>query len=74
MLFIVITILDLFTWINEPDDFSLKLQNDWIQDQVVGVEKFTDGEPLTLQLQVLSSIHHGRPYIILMIVYINVAS
>jgi len=61
MLFIVIVIiLDSFTWVNESDDFSLKLQNDWIQGRVVGIEKFTDGEPLTLQLQVLSSIRHGR--------------
>ena len=43
-----------FNWINKstPDGFSFILQNNWINVRVVGVEKFTDGEPLTLQMEV----------------------
>ena len=48
----------LFDWINKstPDGFGFILQNNWINVQVVGVENFADGEPLTLQLEVGSLI------------------
>ena len=44
----------LFNWINLPNaqDFAFVLQNDLVHGQVVGVEKFINGESLSLQLQV----------------------
>ena len=51
--------LVLFTWINlknVKDGFALILQTDFIQGQVVGIERFANGEPLALQVKV-SSIH-----------------
>ena len=51
--------LALFNWINLKsiqDGFAFILQNySMWGHQVVGVKRFTDGEPLTLQLQVSSA-------------------
>ena len=50
----IYSFLVLFNWINLPNaqDFAFVLQNDLVHGQVVGVEKFVDGESLSLQLQV----------------------
>ena len=49
-----------FLWKNLTDtDFGLILQNDFLYEgRVVGIEKFVNNEPLTLQLQVSSLTHH----------------
>ena len=40
-----------FTWKNEPSgDFAITLHNDSVfYDAVVGIERFSEGQPLTLQ-------------------------
>ena len=53
-------ILVRFTWINlkNVQEFAFVLQNDLIENQVVGVEKFRDGVPLSLQSQVRSRSYY----------------
>ena len=60
-----------FTWKNEQGaDFTISLHNDSIiKDAVVGIEKFSDGQPLTLQNQV--RIHHMN-HTITMKVYLSI--
>ena len=59
---IIVFFIALFDWINKstPDGFGFVLQNKWINARVVGIENFTDGEPLTLQLEVGS--YNGAVY------------
>ena len=56
--YVILFCLVLYNWINKstPNDFGFILQNNWIKVRVVGVESFSDGKPLTLQLQVSSLI------------------